>query len=206
MQTPQSEDPTARPTPADAEQAPRPAPPSPTTPPAHSVADGRERQLDPASVTVERLQRAIGAVILAALAAVAVTTLNVVGPLGIGGRLGLLGPLLSGAVWLLLLIALAGHAWFWPPVRYRHTSYRISDQGIRIRRGVVWRVAISVPRSRVQHTDVAQGPVERAFGLATLVVYTAGTQHASVPLSGLKRETALDIRDHLIDSDDDDAV
>jgi membrane protein YdbS with pleckstrin-like domain len=63
-----------------------------------------------------------------------------------------------------------------------------------------------VPSSRVQHTDVAQGPVERAFDLATLVVYTAGTQHASVTLNGLKNETALAIRDYLIDRDDDDAL
>ena len=43
----------------------------------------------------------------------------------------------------------------------------------------------NVPRSRVQHTDVSQGPLERNHGLGTLVVYTAGTDHAKVELGGL---------------------
>jgi len=55
-----------------------------------------------------------------------------------------------------------------------------------------------VPRSRIQHTDVTQGPYERRFGLATLVVYTAGTEHASIPIEGLSHETALAFRDALL--------
>jgi membrane protein YdbS with pleckstrin-like domain len=56
-----------------------------------------------------------------------------------------------------------------------------------------------VPRNRVQHTDVSTGLIERAFELSTLVIYTAGTQHASVELSGLSQPTAQAIRDHLIE-------
>jgi len=175
-------------------------------PDSENIADGRERSLDPRSITVARLTGAITAAIFAGLALVAVTVLTLEGPLALHGPLGTLGPILSASSLLLFCGALGALAYFWPPVRYRHTSYRVSEQGIRIRRGVVWRLAISVPRSRVQHTDVARGPIERAFDLATLVIYTAGTQHASVQLSGLQHETALAIRDYLIDSDDDDAV
>ena len=42
-----------------------------------------------------------------------------------------------------------------------------------------------MPRSRIQHTDVTQGPFERWLGLGTLVIYTAGTEHAAVPIEGL---------------------
>ena len=55
-----------------------------------------------------------------------------------------------------------------------------------------------MPRSRIQHTDVTQGPYERRFGLATLVVYTAGTENASIPIEGLGHETALAFRDALL--------
>ena len=171
-----------------------------------NIADGQEKRLDARSITVARLTGAITVAIALALALVAVTVLTIAGPLSTHGPLGTLGPILSVAGLLLLCCALGSLAYFWPPVRYRHTTYRLSEQGIRIRRGVLWRLTISVPRSRVQHTDVARGPIERAFELATLVVYTAGTQHASVQLSGLEHQTALAIRDHLIDSDDDDAV
>ena len=59
----------------------------------------------------------------------------------------------------------------------------------------IWRKVINVPRSRVQHTDVSQGPLERGHGLGTLVIYTAGTDHARVDLPGLDHATALRIRD-----------
>ena len=72
---------------------------------------------------------------------------------------------------------------------------------------MIWRSICSVPRSRVQHTDVAQGPIERTYDLATLIIYTAGPQHASISLDGLSHETALLIRDHLIaGGETDDAV
>jgi membrane protein YdbS with pleckstrin-like domain len=45
---------------------------------------------------------------------------------------------------------------------------------------------------------LAQGPLQRQWGLAKLIVYTAGTQHASVELEGLAYETAVGLRDHLL--------
>jgi len=175
-------------------------------PDSENIADGQEKSLDPRSITVARLTGAIVVAIFAVLVLIGITVLTIAGPLGLHGPLGTFGPILSAVGFLSFCGALGALAYFWPPVRYRYTTYRLSEQGIRIRRGVLWRLAISVPRSRVQHTDVARGPIERAFDLATLVVYTAGTQHASVQLSGLQHETALAIRDHLIDSDDDDVV
>ena len=63
-----------------------------------------------------------------------------------------------------------------------------------------------VPRSRIQHTDVSQGPLERRHGLGTLVVYTAGTQHSEVKLHGLEFSIAQRIRTHLLPRDQSDAV
>jgi membrane protein YdbS with pleckstrin-like domain len=71
---------------------------------------------------------------------------------------------------------------------------------------VYWRTITSVPRSRIQHTDVSQGPLERRYGLGTLLVYTAGTQHSEVKLTGLELTVARGIRAHLLPSDDGDAV
>ena len=84
------------------------------------------------------------------------------------------------------------------PSNGRYTHYRVDPDRIEIRRGVVWRSVMQVPRSRVQHTDVNRGPIDRSYGLATLVIFTAGTEHASVSLSGLAEADAYTIRDHLI--------
>jgi membrane protein YdbS with pleckstrin-like domain len=114
-------------------------------------------------------------------------------------------------VWWLLLWAAgtAALAWFlhiWPEIEYRHTSYRVGEEGIEIRAGVYWRTVTNVPRSRVQHTDVAQGPLERRHGLGKLVVYTAGTEHSKVELPGLEHQLALRLRDHLLPREAADAV
>lgn len=119
---------------------------------------------------------------------------------------GLLGSLLMLGGWVLVVLLASAWAWFWPPVRYRHTSYSVDEQGIMIRSGVIWRSVVSVPQSRVQHTDVSLGPIERSLGLATLIIHTAGTQHASISLGGLSKEIAFAIRDYLIDTDEQDAV
>jgi membrane protein YdbS with pleckstrin-like domain len=171
-----------------------------STPPGPSLADGRARRLDPRSVKAERVACGITALVLSATLLVGALAVGVFGSVGWTGALLLLGG------WLAASSLATGLLMWWPAVRYRHTTYEISERGIRIRRGILWRTVSSVPRSRVQHTDVTQGPVERMFDLATLIVYTAGTHHASVSLSGLARATAFQIRDHLIAGTEDDAV
>ncbi len=102
------------------------------------------------------------------------------------------------------VIATAAHvAWFQykPRLAYQHSFFRMDGEGIEIRRGAIFRSIISVPRSRVQHTDVSQGPFERHHGLGTLQIYTAGVSHALVPLSGLAHPRALEIRDALLPRD-----
>ena len=165
-----------------------------------TIADGVERPLDPKSITLDRIGRAIFTAVLAGGSFIALVVLLLSARPGLPGGLSLL------AVWAVMVALVGASAWFWPPLRYQHIAYRLDERGIRIRRGVIWRAVISVPRSRVQHTDVSQGPIERSFGLATLIIHTAGTQNAAVSIGGLRHETALRLRDHLIDVDERDAV
>ncbi len=164
-----------------------------------SLADGVSRRLDPRYIS---LQRKTGWIIAAVLASGS-WMIALVGWLAepSRGRLAL-----SAAAWLIGNGLLMWHVHRWPPIEHRHTSYRLDDRVIEIHRGVYWRRVINVPRSRVQHTDVSQGPLERTHGLGTLVVYTAGTDHAKVELPGLAYETALAIREHLLTRGTSDAV
>ena len=108
--------------------------------------------------------------------------------------------------WLVATLAIAWLFHAWPAVHYRHVSYVLDAEGIEIRTGVWWRQVISVPRSRVQHIDVSQGPMERSYGLGRLVVYTAGTNHSRVELAGLSHAVALALRNYLLPRGSDDAV
>jgi membrane protein YdbS with pleckstrin-like domain len=164
-----------------------------------SVADGVERHVDERIVPVDR----IGGWLFAAVVSL-VALVMVVLPALVRGRVVILGLVLAG--WFALTAALGWAAHYWPPIAWRHTWFRVDDDGLEIRRGVAWRHVITVPRSRVQHTDVSQGPLERRYGLATLVVYTAGAEHAKVTLPGLEHGAALAIRQHLLPVGDGNAV
>lgn len=97
----------------------------------------------------------------------------------------------------LVLVAGLGALIFYPPRRYRSWGYWEDADEIEIKRGRLFRVRTIVPFGRVQHIDVAQGPVQRSCGLATLVLHTAGTQSASVSLPGLAQSDAEAMRDRI---------
>jgi membrane protein YdbS with pleckstrin-like domain len=173
----------------------------PALSPVEGIADGIERRLDP---RVIQLDRAIGWIVTAVISF----------GLFVAGASTLIAAS-SWPAWAMAAVAAiwfggtAGLGWWlqvWPAISYRYASYIVDASGMEIREGVVWRTVTNVPRSRVQHTDVSQGPLERRFGIATLVIHTAGTDAAVVSVHGLTHETALAIRDHLLPREGPDAV
>jgi len=88
-----------------------------------------------------------------------------------------------------------------PIKRYRSRGYHMAGDRLRVVKGVLFHADTVVPFSRVQHLDVEQGPLERAFGIARLILHTAGTHNASVTLPGLAHADATamreDIRQHV---------
>jgi membrane protein YdbS with pleckstrin-like domain len=112
----------------------------------------------------------------------------------------------SGSLWAsaLIVIGLLGllFAWLWPPTYYRHLRYGVDATGIVIERGVLWRSHVALPRARIQHTDVSQGPLQRRYGVGTLKLYTAGSRHTMVELPGLSHSDAISLRDALLAESD----
>lgn len=98
------------------------------------------------------------------------------------------GPVLLIALALIIRI---------PQTRYNARGYQISADRLRVVRGLMFRSDTVVPFGRVQHIDVHQGPLERAYGLGTLVVHTAGNHNASVSLPGLGHGDALAMREEI---------
>jgi len=82
-------------------------------------------------------------------------------------------------------------------VRYRLWRYEVRDDAIYLERGVFTRVRTVVPFVRIQHVDSSRGPVERVAGLASTVVYTAGSRGADVTVPGLTPSVADDLRERL---------
>jgi uncharacterized protein len=84
-----------------------------------------------------------------------------------------------------------------PERRWRAWSYHVGEVDVRLTRGVLWRSTSVVLHSRIQHVDTSQGPLERAYGLARVVVYTAGSVGAVVSIPGLPAAEAEMLRDRL---------
>jgi membrane protein YdbS with pleckstrin-like domain len=78
---------------------------------------------------------------------------------------------------------------------YRRLRFRLTERLLQVVRGWLFHVDTVVPLVRVQHIDVTRGPLEKMFGVATLVVHTAGTHNSIVTLPGLAPERAAQIRD-----------
>ena len=56
----------------------------------------------------------------------------------------------------------------------------------------------AVPVRRMQHVDLSRGPIERLFGLATLVVFTAGNEGSAFRVPGLPVQKAQELRDRIV--------
>lgn len=97
-------------------------------------------------------------------------------------------------------IALIGGIAFgvWLGVKqYHYTRWKLDSHGFALRSGRMWQRESRVPASRVQHLDLKHGPLERKYGLATLVIHTAGTKLNTVTVGGLDAGDAERLRDHL---------
>lgn len=85
----------------------------------------------------------------------------------------------------------------WVLLRYRFWAFQIRPDHLFLERGVYRHVETVVPYVRIQHVDTRRGPVERALGLSTLVVYTAGSRGADVSIPGLPADDAEALQDRL---------
>lgn len=154
--------------------------------------DGQPQRLDPRSVPCERIAGWVRSLALFLLGLVGLMFYA-------SGRDPRLLRLFLLAGLLLLLVGLSVlSTLILPRLAWSNASWRLLPLVLEIRRGVVFKHVISVPRARVQHTDVVRGPIERRFGLATLVVYTAGHDDSEIRLEGLEHEVALALRDRLL--------
>lgn len=160
--------------------------------PLSMLAAGESRCLDPRFVTVERIAgwMFFSCLFVGGLVAMLVWLIAAWPP-----------GLLYGLGCILFLVLTSLIAWsvhVLPKWSHQTTSWLLDEKGLEIRRGILWKRETTIPRARVQHTDVHQGPLLRHYGLAKLVVHTAGTKEASIELAGLAHADALALRNELI--------
>ncbi len=127
--------------------------------------------------------------------------------------------LITRAVWMIVLVTGLSAGWHFLPSRWwlagiaavglyalwrsiitvravQAWGYAERDQDLLVRHGLLIRHLSIVPYARMQFVDVTAGPLERAFGLATVQLHTAAAaSDARVP--GLPPAEAARLRDRL---------
>ena len=142
---------------------------------------GPQQTLEPRIQLVWILQSAVSAAVFSVVASVAFAVFA------------------PGEPWygMVVFTVLFGLGSIFAILRYRVWRYEVREDSLFLKRGVVTRVTTVAPYVRIQHVAVRRGAIERAFGLATTVVYTAGSRGADVSIPGLTPDRADDLQDRL---------
>ena len=142
---------------------------------------GPRRTLDPGIQVVWVLKGVVPSLVLGGIVGVAFAVLPVAGP-WVGAAVALVAFVLSAVLSVL---------------RYRSWAYEVREDSLYLERGVITHVQTVAPYVRIQHVDASRGPTERVFGLASTVVYTAGSRGADVSIPGLSPADAEDLQARL---------
>jgi membrane protein YdbS with pleckstrin-like domain len=101
-------------------------------------------------------------------------------------------PALAAAVVIgVVMLALA-------PRRVHSIGYRLREDDLVFRRGIMFHRVVAVPYGRMQLIDINRGPVARALGLAELKFVTAAAS-TGVSIPGLVADDADRLRDRLVE-------
>ena len=90
---------------------------------------------------------------------------------------------------------------FYYPIKYRKLAYAINQSCLLLHCGVIYTRVKAIPLSSIQYITIASSPLERLFGIRTLLVYAAGS---SLWIPGLPPEDALLLKRALIPEEGED--
>jgi membrane protein YdbS with pleckstrin-like domain len=99
-----------------------------------------------------------------------------------------------------LCLGLAALALLTPPLAFARWRYGFLGDLLLMRYGILFVEERAVPVRRMQHVDLVRGPIERLFGLATLVVFTAGNEGSAFRVPGLSAARARELRDRIVEA------
>jgi uncharacterized protein len=129
-------------------------------------------------------------------AATAIAALPVAAIVAVAALAGFRAAIPAGLLVLLGVLAAGFLADRFAQRRVRAWAYCERDDDLLVQRGVLISRLSVVPYGRMQFIDVIAGPIERAFGLATVHMHTAAAaSDARIP--GLSQAEAARLRDHL---------
>jgi hypothetical protein len=104
----------------------------------------------------------------------------------------------QAALAVLPVVVLLLTVWMWWLIGRRVRSFGYAERAddLLVTSGIMFRRLVVVPYGRMQLVDITAGPIDRAFGVATVQLHTAAaTTNATIP--GLPPQEASGLRDRL---------
>jgi uncharacterized protein len=154
--------------------------------------------IDPAGVTWSRVSPKYVTVRLIGWAAAALLGIAVLSVPLVLRLTGIWADFPLWLAWLLPAVELVVVLWRGSliPRQVRAVGYAERDDDLLIRGGIFFQRVMVVPYGRMQYVDVTAGPVERAFGLASVKLHTASPA-TNAALPGLPAAEAARLREQL---------
>ena len=99
---------------------------------------------------------------------------------------------------LALVVIALGFGWAWILIGRNQQSWKYAEREdeLLVSHGIMFRELVVVPYGRMQFVDVTAGPLERAYGMATVELHTA-TPATDAKIPGLHPDEASRLRDRL---------
>lgn len=94
-----------------------------------------------------------------------------------------------------IFIVLSIFGWLSIGLSFKLSGYALRDKDILFKRGWLMQKVRIVPLKRIQHVSLQTGPIERKFGLASISIYTAGSDEADFTIRGITMQTAEQIKE-----------
>jgi len=85
--------------------------------------------------------------------------------------------------------------------RYRFWSWRLGEDDLAIRQGVIYRSERFIARARIQHVDVASGVISRMLNIVSVSVFVGGKLAAAAVIPGVRPGEAEELRRVLLEKD-----
>lgn len=93
-----------------------------------------------------------------------------------------------------------------PALAHSRWAYALREEDLMIQRGIFVRHVTAIPRCRVQHVDIKQGPIEQWLNLSRVRIHTASGLRGDGVIPGLNPTHSAYLRDQLLESSHDDGV
>lgn len=116
-------------------------------------------------------------------------------------------PLHAAPVVIAAVVLYVIFCFIWAKLAYRFWRYELTENSLKIEKGVIIKKYISIPYDRIQNIDIYRGVLARILGLSDLQIQTAGYSggysrgggmRSEGRLPGLAIEVAESLRDRLV--------